>query len=84
MTDDVMIVTIPAYETHHGLYSMTVTISATCPKCGGPRGETYKGFSYDGSLRLVVDCWKNPCGHVDYYEDVRKEVCIREVCEWTD
>ena len=69
-----MRVTIPSCEQHEGFFSMTVTISDYCPKCGGKRGVPYKGFSYDGSRRLVVDCWENPCGHVDKYSEVREEV----------
>ena len=71
-----MTVTIPACEQHEGFYSMTVTISDYCPKWGKKRGvdTIHKGFSYDGSLRLVVDCWNNPCGHIDYYSEVREEV----------
>lgn len=71
-----MTVTIPSCEQHEGVYSMTVTISDYCPKCGKKRGvdTIHKGFSYDGSRRLVVDCWTNPCGHIDYYSDVREEV----------
>jgi len=71
-----MIVTIPSCENHEGIFFMTVTISDYCPKCGKKRGidTIHKGFSYDGSRRLVVDCWENPCGHIDYYKDVREEV----------
>ena len=71
-----MTVTIPSCEQHEGIFSMTVTISDYCPKCGKKRGvdTIHKGFSYDGSRRLVVDCWTNPCGHTDYYKDVREEV----------
>jgi len=32
-----------------------------------------KILAYDGSLRLEVDCWDNPCGHVDKYADVLNE-----------
>jgi hypothetical protein len=66
--------TIPASENHAGLYALTGTISDKCPVCGGPRGEITKGFSYDGSRRLVVDMWRNPCGHVDKYSKVRQEI----------
>ena len=71
-----MRVTIPSCEQHEGFYKMTVTISDYCPKCGKKRGvdTIHKGFSYDGSLRLAVDCWENPCGHVDKYSEVREEV----------
>ena len=69
-----MIVTIPAKAEHEGLYSITILISDKCPVCGGPRGEPFKTLSFDGSRRLEVDGWKNPCGHIDYYSDVLKEV----------
>ena len=71
-----MKVTIPSCEHHEGFSSITVTISDYCPKCGKKRGinTIHKGFSYDGSRRLVVDCWENPCGHVDKYDEVREEV----------
>ena len=71
-----MKVTIPSCEQHEGFSSITVTISDYCPKCGKKRGidTIHKGFSYDGSRRLSVDCWENPCGHVDKYSEVREEV----------
>jgi hypothetical protein len=71
-----MTVTIPSCEQHEGIFLMTVTISDYCPKCGKKRGidTIHKGFSYDGSRRLVVDCWENPCGHVDKYSEIREEV----------
>jgi hypothetical protein len=69
-----MKVTIPARLMHEGLYAVTVEIADTCPVCGGPRGEPFKGLSYDGSRRLEVDCWRNPCEHVDRYDAVRREV----------
>ena len=68
-----MIVTIPARDQHEGFYQMTVEIADACPKCGGPRGETFKQRSYDGSLTMIVDSWHNPCGHVDKYDAVREE-----------
>lgn len=67
-------VEIPACDQHEGFYSMTVTVIWKCPTCGGPRGEPFKTISYDGSRRLYdVNGWKNPCGHVDKYADVREE-----------
>ena len=66
-------VTIPAGPMHEGYYRLTVTLPWTCPTCGGPRGEPFDGHSYDGSRSLRVSCWINPCGHVDYYSDVRNE-----------
>lgn len=51
----------------------TVRISDRCPKCGGKRGKTHPGFAYDGSIRKSVDCWDNPCGHLDTYGAVWEE-----------
>ena len=65
-----MTVTIPSTLEHNGFYSSTVKILETCPICGERRGDTYKGISYDGSRRLLVDQWDNPCGHIDKYTDV--------------
>jgi len=71
-----MKVMIPACSQHAGFEwnRITAEIADTCPQCGGPRGEPFNGFSFDGSRRLVVSQWNNPCGHVDYYEDVRQEI----------
>lgn len=68
-----MIVTIPACAEHMGVMEMTIEIDDVCPVCGGPRGKPKKGLSFDGSRRLVVDIWSNPCGHVDFYSNVREE-----------
>lgn len=68
-----MKVIIPSRQEHEGMYDMEVNIRDYCPKCGEKRGELYKGLSYDGSRRLNVSCWKNPCGHTDMYSEVRKE-----------
>jgi hypothetical protein len=64
-------VTIPARADHHGLDSITVTLPWTCIHCGGPRGEPYDALSYDGSLRLHVHSWTNPCGHIEKYSEIR-------------
>lgn len=51
----------------------TVEISDRCPVCGGPRGTPHKQrFCEDGEFYLV-DCWTNPCGHVDKYPAVIAE-----------
>lgn len=71
-----MKVKIPARKDHAGIHFILAQIADHCPQCGATRGKPFKHFSYDGSRRLVVDCWKNPCGHIDYYEDVRKEAEI--------
>lgn len=64
-------VTIPACVEHEGFYSMTVTLPWVCLHCGEPRGEPYDALSYDGSRRLAVHSWKNACGHVEKYAEVR-------------
>lgn len=71
-------VTIPACAEHEGYYSVTVSLRWVCPQCGGPRGEPFKTLSYDGSRRLCVDGWSNPCGHVDLYSDARAEAQAQE------
>lgn len=50
-----------------------VTISATCPKCGGPRGEPKGRNSCDDGAFYWVQTWSNPCGHVDMYDAVVRE-----------
>lgn len=68
-----MKVTIPATAQHNGMHAVTLEISDKCPLCNGPRGRIYGNLSYDGSRRLNVDCWENPCGHIDMYSAVRLE-----------
>lgn len=68
-----MQVTIPSKEHHEGIFSMKIYIPDTCPKCGGKRGKPFTTVHYDGSKRLFVDGWTNPCGHTDEYRDVRIE-----------
>lgn len=65
------LVRIPRCDTHEGIFSMDVELEWTCPVCGGPRGEPRDGLSYDGSRRLGVHQWSNPCGHVDTYAEIR-------------
>ena len=52
---------------------MRVAVWWACPVCSGPRGEPREATSFDGTYRLVVDRWDNPCSHVDKYDDVRRE-----------
>lgn len=73
-TGDTRTVVIPAREEHEGRYRLTVTIPWHCLICGGRRGEPQSMFSYDGSRRLVVDGWTNPCGHVESYTLVRNSL----------
>lgn len=51
----------------------TVTISATCPRCGGPRGEARNLNQYDDGVHYSTEVWDNPCGHVDLYVNVLRE-----------
>jgi hypothetical protein len=70
------IVTIPGCMNHAGHHAIQVTVDWVCPECGAPRGEPYKALSYDGSRRLGVDSWRNPCGHIDGYPSVREEAGV--------
>lgn len=92
-TTGVRTVKIPAFEMHEGFIGNVVAIRLnwTCPTCGGERGEIYDTISYDGSRRLNVDGWKNPCGHIDKYSQVRIEaknnglnVAVCEICGGTE
>lgn len=52
---------------------VTVSIPNRCPVCGGPRGESIKSrYCEDGEFYWVHN-WKNPCGHLDKYDDVYLE-----------
>ncbi len=80
MTTEALItktVRIPGCDEHAGWHSVEVTLLWECPTCGGPRGEVFDGLSYDGSRRLGVHRWNNPCGHVDGYGAVRREAGLR-------
>ena len=66
-------VRIPGSIDHAGQHLITVTLRWVCPTCGGPRGDIIPAISYDGSRRLGCDGWSNPCGHVDFYANVRVE-----------
>lgn len=81
-------VQIPARDDHEGRASTSVTLIWTCPSCGGPRGVIKRVTSYDGSQRLACDGWDNPCGHVDFYRDLRREAAQLTDCEpmesWKD
>jgi hypothetical protein len=54
-------------------YPKEIEISDKCPQCGGNRGKPYGFNFYEDGDWFFVNCWKNPCGHVDYYPDVIKE-----------
>lgn len=72
-----MIVEIPSCIEHEGFFKVKLRISPFCPKCGAGRGSKFRIRSYDGSRWVICDGWKNPCGHIDYYEDVRAEAKIK-------
>ncbi|MDP3968440.1 MAG: hypothetical protein Q8Q02_09165 [Nocardioides sp.] len=68
-----MLVTIPDLRSPKTARTARVEIADACPRCDGPRGEILRTVSYDGSVRLHVDGWANPCGHLDDYEAVAHE-----------
>lgn len=51
----------------------TITISATCPRCGSERGKPQNLNQAEDGAHYSVDVWTNPCGHIDAYVDVVKE-----------
>jgi hypothetical protein len=65
-------ITIPACSEHSGFHKITATVPWRCIYCDGERGAPRSGFSYDGSRRLIVTMWSNPCGHTETYEAVRQ------------
>lgn len=76
LNDKTMYVKIPVCPNHYGFQGFVrkIKISAFCPKCGKPRGKVIHNMrSYDGSRFVICDGWTNPCGHIDYYEEVVKE-----------
>lgn len=64
-----------AWDSGHagGVILRTVAVGDRCPACGGPRGvPQLQQFCEDGDW-YSVDCWSNPCGHVDMYAAVLAE-----------
>lgn len=61
-------VIVPAVPEHAGFLAKVITLEWKCPVCGKPRGEPFESISWDGSKRLTVLAWNNPCGHVDKYQ----------------
>lgn len=54
-------------------HPLEVNIAASCPICGGPRGEAEEfTFLEDGEF-FTVDRWTNLCGHLDRYDAVFAE-----------
>lgn len=71
-------VTIPSQTDHNGTDAISVTLPWRCIHCNGPRGEPQPGISYDGSRRLSVDTWINPCGHTEMYHEIRAWITAQE------
>ncbi|AXE37153.1 hypothetical protein [Chromobacterium phragmitis] len=71
---DTRTVMIPARDEHEGHYSMIVTLPWACLHCGGPRGEPSWTTSWDGSRRLNIHGWENPCGHTEKYSAIRARI----------
>ena len=69
------------------------TISALCPRCGGPRGTPEPRSLYDEHTGhwYCADEWVNPCGHADDWLDIVLEAemqcaspgCVVPAC-WED
>lgn len=51
----------------------SVTISANCPVCGGPRGTPRSVHQSEDGEHYWVEVWANACGHLDAYADVVSE-----------
>lgn len=58
---------------YQGVTVCTVVISATCPRCNGPRGERRTGRIIEDGAYYYVDNWDNPCRHRDMHADVLVE-----------
>lgn len=71
-------ITIPACVEHEGFHAITVTVPWHCIYCGEERGEPTSGLSFDGSRRLGVTIWSNPCGHIESYEAIRNWLRFNE------
>ncbi|PWI16070.1 hypothetical protein DI272_19265 [Streptomyces sp. Act143] len=75
-----MTVRVPDYGTqpgYEGVRLVEVTISARCPRCGGPRGAVRKDHFVRDGARMVRDAWHNGCGHQDDYQAVLAEAARR-------
>lgn len=65
----------------HGLTNpivRTITISDSCPVCGGLRGTPRNLNQCDDGAYYSVDVWDNPCGHLDSYASVLAEARAAE------
>jgi hypothetical protein len=50
-----------------------VTIAATCPTCGQPRGPLTHGLACEEGEFYFVNNWTNACGHEDSYKNAWQE-----------
>lgn len=69
---------IPACEQHQGLFAIERSVPWFCIYCGAERGEHQQGLSFDGSRRLSVSIWDNPCGHVESYASLRSWIKVQD------
>lgn len=61
-----------------GIVLRNVTLVWICPRCLGPRGEPVRRPACEDGHHYAVDCWTNPCGHVDTYSAVLREAQLHE------
>jgi hypothetical protein len=71
-------IVIPACDEHAGLHIIKTEVPWHCIYCGAERGVPREGFSFDGSRRLVVTCWSNPCGHIETYKALRQWLAFQK------
>ena len=76
--DEMKTVRIPLHLGHASV-EVSVDLVWKCPICGRRRGEPFSTHAFDGSMRLYVDGWENPCGHIEKYEDVWQEARARGI-----
>jgi hypothetical protein len=55
---------------------VTITISDQCAVCCGPRGTPVKRAFFEDGESYSVDCWMNPCGHLDSFAAVIEEAWL--------
>lgn len=63
---------IPACDKHDGRLITSLLVNWHCIECGAIRGEPFNAKDWDGDKSLSVTAWKNPCGHVETYAQVRE------------
>ena len=66
-------VRIPVFVNDSIVDVKSVRIFGQCPVCHGPRGQSNSRVFWEGGKLYECDEWKNPCGHVDLYEQADKE-----------